>query len=63
MNEWCKCNFCKTYKYGSYYSGSGCDWCSNYSSYTPDSNALIKAAKDKGISVTDVIKLIEYCGG
>lgn len=57
MNEWCKCNFCKCNTWDQ------CDWCSNYSAYKPNADALIEVAKDKGISITDVIKLIEYCGG
>lgn len=56
MNEWCKCNFCNNT------SWDGCDWCSNYSEYKPDSDAIIQMSKSKGVSVADVIKLIEYCG-
>lgn len=56
MNEWCKCNFCNNTTW------DGCDWCSNYSEYKPDSEAIIQMSKSKSISVADVIKLIEYCG-
>lgn len=56
MNEWRKCNFCGNQ------SWDACDWCSNYSEYKPCSTYIIQAAKDENISVTDVIKLIEYCG-
>lgn len=56
MNEWCKCNFCTNPCWDS------CDWCSNYSAYKPDANDIVEKAKEKGMSVKDVIALIEYCG-
>lgn len=55
MNEWCKCNFCSNDTL------DGCDWCSHYSGYKPNANDIIEKAKETGISVADVIKLIEYC--
>lgn len=57
MNEWCKCNFCIPK------CEDSCSWCSNYNNYSPDADTIIKIAKNKFISVADVIKLIEYCGG
>lgn len=56
MNEWCKCNFCIPK------AEDSCSWCSNYSNYNPDADTIIKVAKNEFISVSDVIKLIEYCG-
>lgn len=54
MDEYCKCRFCKSYdRYeGCFY---GCD---NYEGYSPDRNRIVEAAKEKGISVTDMIALI-----
>lgn len=58
MNEWCKCNFCNP----TWGVDNSCNWCSTYSNYTPDADKIIDVAKEKNISVSDVIKLIEYCG-
>lgn len=57
MSDWCKCNFCRNAAY------DACDWCSLYDGYKPDPDALIEVSKRENISVSDVIALIEYCGG
>lgn len=53
-SEFRKCNFC------SYYDEyEGCEWgCNNYEDFKPDNNRIITKAKEKGISVADVIALI-----
>lgn len=57
MSKWNKCNFCQRYD-----SFDGCTaWsCEDDFKFSPES--LIEAAKEEGVSVADVIKLIEYCG-
>lgn len=52
-NEFRKCNFC------SYYDEyEGCEWgCNNPEDFKPDNDRIINKAK-KGISVADVIALI-----
>lgn len=54
-DEYDKCNFCKHYD-----TFDGCmDWyCNNYESYNPDKDKLIEVAQQKGISVSDLITLI-----
>lgn len=56
MSKWNKCNFCENNTW------LGCDLCSHYDNYSPNSEAIIEKAKSFDISVMDVIKLIEYCG-
>lgn len=53
-NEFRKCNFC------SYYDEyEGCEWgCNNHEGFEPDNDRIITKAKEKGISVADVIALI-----
>lgn len=55
MDEYCKCRFCKWYD-----SYEGCDgWgCDHYSSYEPNKARIIEKAQEQGISVADVIALI-----
>lgn len=53
-NEFDKCYYCKLY--GDF---EGCEWgCDNKEGFEPDHNKIIEKAKEKGISVTDVISLI-----
>ena len=54
MNEWRKCNFC-------YWKDAdwGCEGpCVDYDGYKPVADKLIEKAHEKGISVQDVIALI-----
>ena len=54
MDEYCKCRFCQSYD-----EYEGCMWgCENYGGYTPNKNKIIEAAKERGISVVDMIALI-----
>lgn len=54
MDEYCKCRFCKSYD-----DYEGCLWgCDNYEGYQPDRNKIIEAAKEKGLSIVDMIALI-----
>ena len=54
MYEYCKVRFCK-----SYYEYQGCEWgCYNFEGYESNKNRLIEKAKEKGISVADLIALI-----
>lgn len=54
MDEYCKCRFCKSYD-----EYEGCEWgCDNFESYEPNKNRLIEKAKEKEISVVDLIALI-----
>lgn len=59
MDEYCKCNFCK--KYDTY---DGCqDWfCSSHDSYEPSRQRIVEKAQCSGISVADVIALINLEG-
>lgn len=53
-NEFRKCNFCTCYD-----EFEGCEYgCNNYESFEPNNDRIIKKAKEKGISVSDVIALI-----
>lgn len=55
MTEWNACNFCIDND-----SFEGCQWgCENHEDYRPDPNKLIAKAKEKGITVSDVIALIK----
>ena len=55
MSEWNKCRFC-VWNYD-----TGCEvFCRDHEEYKPDPDRLIEKAKEKGISVTDVIALIEF---
>jgi len=52
--EFRKCNFCKSYD-----EFEGCEWgCNNYESFEPNNDRIIEKAKEKGISVADIIALI-----
>lgn len=54
MDEFNKCNFCKWYD-----SYEGCEWgCDNHESFEPVKDRLIEKAKEKGISISDLIALI-----
>lgn len=54
MDEYCKCRFCKLYD-----EYEGCvDGCNNFEDYKPNKNKLIEKAKEKEISVSDLIALI-----
>lgn len=54
ISEWNKCRFCK-WNYD-----TGCEaLCTDHDEYKPDANMLIEKAEEKGISVMDVIALIE----
>lgn len=57
MNEWSKCNFCS---HRGWYSE--CIDCYDKEKWKPDADLIILKMKEEDISVTDVIKLIEYCG-
>ena len=54
MDEYCNCRFCKSYD-----EYEGCEWgCDNFEGYESNKNRLIEKAKEKGISVADLIALI-----
>lgn len=54
MNEFDKCYFCKCYD-----EYEGCEWgCDDKSGFDPDHDKIINKAKEKHISVTDVIALM-----
>ena len=54
MDEYCRCRFCKSYD-----EYDCCEWgCYNFKNYKPNKNRLIEKAKEKEISVTDLIALI-----
>ena len=55
MNEYSKCRFCKCND--EHYGCGAIFW--NWSGYEPDTNQLIEKAKEKEISVTYVITLID----
>lgn len=58
MSEWNKCNFCR------WQSDWGCEAiCENHDEYEPVIDRLIEKAHEKGISVQDVIALINYAEG
>lgn len=53
-NEFCKCYFCRSYD-----EYEGCEYgCNSHEGYTPDTDRLIRKSKEKDISVSDVIALI-----
>ena len=56
MDEYDKCRFCKCYD-----NYDGCvSWnCYEKSDYRPDKQRIIEKAKEKGLSISDVIVLIE----
>lgn len=56
MNEWSKCRFCHYYDE---YDGCTAWSCNNKDGYKADKSRIIEKAKDVGISVADVIVLIE----
>ena len=55
LDEYSKCRFCRSYD-----DYDGCtEWfCSDKNYYRPDKNRIIAKAKEEGISVADVIALI-----
>lgn len=56
MDEYSKCRFCK--EYDDYYEG--CEFgCDNHKGYTPDKHKIIDKAKETGLSVSDIIALID----
>lgn len=56
-NEWNKCNFCK------WNNDFECEnICNGNDGFNPDGNKLIAKAKEKEITVADVIALIDRCG-
>lgn len=53
-NEFRKCDFCSCYD-----EYEGCEWgCNNHEDFKPNNDRIITKAKEKGISVADVIALI-----
>lgn len=57
-NEFDKCYFCKSYD-----EYEGCEWgCTNKEGFSPDHDRIIKKAKEKNISVQDVIALMKLWG-
>lgn len=53
-NEFDKCYFCKCYD-----EYEGCEWgCDNKTGFKPNHDRIIEKAKEKDISVADVIALI-----
>lgn len=53
-SEFRKCNFCSCYD-----EYEGCEWgCNNHEGFRPDNDRIIAKAKEKGISVADVVALI-----
>lgn len=56
LDEYSKCNFCH---YHDNFDGCRAWSCSNYDYYKPNKNRIVEKAKEVGISVTDVIALIE----
>lgn len=60
-NEFEKCNFCRYYddNFCTYYSNLGCHiCCTNYSKFKPNNNKIIETAREKDLSVADLIALI-----
>lgn len=64
MNEWCKCNFCKNSK------STLCFDCYDYSVYpgtlknfNGEPIKIIEKSKESGLSVADIISLINFTGG
>lgn len=55
--EFDKCNFCKDS-----IRDDICDWCYGHGNFRPDPDLIIAKAKEREISVSDVIALIEICG-
>lgn len=55
MSEYNKCRFCKWYDEYDGCEAICCDW----DEYEPNTNKLIEKAKAKGISVADVVALID----
>ena len=56
-SEWNKCNFCR------WNFDTGCEaLCENHDEYEPVADLLIEKAHEKGISVRDVLALIEMEG-
>ena len=49
-----KCLFCET----QYKQRDKCTACKNYNNFLPETDNIIKFAREKGISVSDVINLI-----
>lgn len=59
MDEYSRCRFCRSYTIF-----DGCtNWhCDGKNYYKPNKNFIIEKAKEEGISVVDVIALIEMDG-
>jgi hypothetical protein len=54
LDEYSKCRFCQYYD-----EYDGCEWgCDNFNGYVPRKDRIIQKAKEEGISVADVIALI-----
>lgn len=54
-DEFDKCNFCQER-----HTFDGCDRCEDKLRYKPDPEKIIEKAKERNLSVSDVIALIEY---
>lgn len=54
LNEWNKCNFCRKNENGT----CRAQFCHAQSHYILDKNKIVSKAKELGISVVDVITLI-----
>ena len=55
MPEFSLCHFCQS----SPMESESCDWCECGSEFRTDTSAIIDKAEELGISVSDVIALIE----
>lgn len=54
MDEYCKCGFCKNNN-----DFLGClSRCSSFDGFSPDRQKIIDVAKEKGITIADMIALI-----
>ena len=56
MDEYAKCRFCKWYDN---YEGCGSFTCCNNSNYKPSKQKIIEKSQDTGLSVADIIALID----
>ena len=59
MDDWCKCRFCWHYDK---YDGCLNIGCYRYNEYRPDRDAIIEKANETGMSVADIIALINLEG-
>ncbi len=54
LSEYCKCRFCK------WYADTDCDTiCWKWQAYVCDTGKVVQKAKEQGITVEDVLALIE----